>query len=337
MKNFLSVICLLFAINSYSQSVSGIVFDEKKQPLAGANIYFDGTTIATISDENGNFVLTTSGKINSLLAISYMGYQTQYISNVTSDPLKIILTEANNTLNEVVIKKDKFSRKEKMQLFRDEFLGRTDNAKLCVIANEDAIHFRYDIASKTMKAFSDVPLQISNPSLGYKIVYELVNFEVQFHSETLEPTTIIRSFYAGLSYFTIDRNSEFVLKNRVKSYQGSQLHFFRSLVNDQLFNENFKLFKKNRTIKQSKMFGISDANDYKKVQISSNLKKDLDSDFKETIYVLYGHNQSSIVFLTDTFYVDKFGNNSNIEDIIFTGDFSFRKVGDMLPMNYGIE
>ena len=188
-----------------------------------------------------------------------------------------------------------------------------------------------------MKAFSDVPLQISNPSLGYKIVYELVNFEVQFHSETLELTTIIRSFYAGLSYFTIDRNSEFVLKNRAKSYQGSQLHFFRSLVNDQLFNENFKLFKKNRTIKQSKMFGISDANDYKKVQISSNLKKDLDSDFKETIYVLYGHNQSSIVFLTDTFYVDKFGNNSNIEDIIFTGDFSFRKVGDMLPMNYGIE
>jgi hypothetical protein len=337
MKNFLSIICLLFAINSYSQSVSGTVFDEKKQPLAGANIYFDGTTIATISDENGNFVLTSFGKINSLLAISYMGYQTQYISNVTSDPLKIILTEANNTLNEVVIKKDKFSRKEKMQLFRDEFLGRTDNAKLCVIANEDAIHFRYDIASKTMKAFSNVPLQISNPSLGYKIVYELVNFEVQFHSETLEPTTIIRSFYAGLSYFTIDRNSEFVLKNRAKSYQGSQLHFFRSLVNDQLFNENFKLFKKNRTIKQSKMFGISDANDYKKVQISSNLKKDLDSDFKETIYVLYGHNQSSIVFLTHTFYVDKFGNNSNIEDIIFTGDFSFRKVGDMLPMNYGIE
>lgn len=338
MKYFLFIVCLFSAIKSFSQSVSGTIYDENKKPLAGANIYFDGTTIATISNEKGNFVLSTSVKLNSLLVISYMGYQTQYISNATSQPITIILKESNNTLNEVIIQKDKFTRKEKMQLFKEEFLGRTDNAKLCVIANEDAIHFKYDAASKTIKAFSDVPLQITNPSLGYKIVYELVNFEVQFHGETLEPTTITRSFYAGLSYFTIQRDSEFILKNRLKSYQGSQLHFFRSLVNDQLFKDDFRLIKKKRVMKQSKIFELSDVTDYKMVNVLSDSKTNLENnEFKEVIYVLYGHNQSSILFLTDRFYVDKFGNNSNIEDIVFTGDFSFRKVGDMLPMNYGIE
>ena len=50
-----------------------------------ANIYFDGTTIATISDENGNFTLSYGSKLNSILAISFIGYQTQFLNNFNSD------------------------------------------------------------------------------------------------------------------------------------------------------------------------------------------------------------------------------------------------------------
>jgi len=47
--------------------------------------------------------------------------------------------------------------------------------------------------------------------------------------------------------------------------------------------------------------------------------------------------QSKIIFETDTFFLDKFGNNSNIENIIFSGYMSNQKVADMVPLNYGIE
>lgn len=46
--------------------------------------------------------------------------------------------------------------------------------------------------------------------------------------------------------------------------------------------------------------------------------------------------QSKIIFETNVFYVDKFGNNSNTEQIYFVGAMSEQKVGDMLPLNYGI-
>ena len=44
--------------------------------------------------------------------------------------------------------------------------------------------------------------------------------------------------------------------------------------------------------------------------------------------------QSKIIFLTDTIYIDEFGNNSNAGDIEFSGAIGKNRLGDMLPMNY---
>ena len=44
--------------------------------------------------------------------------------------------------------------------------------------------------------------------------------------------------------------------------------------------------------------------------------------------------QSKIIFLTDTMYIDEFGNNSNPADIEFSGAIGKNRLGDMLPMNY---
>ena len=44
--------------------------------------------------------------------------------------------------------------------------------------------------------------------------------------------------------------------------------------------------------------------------------------------------QSKIIFLTDTIYIDEFGNNSNAGDLEFSGAIGKKRLGDMLPMNY---
>ena len=82
MRKLFFVFCILSSIYSFGQAVKGKVLDENQQPLPGANIYFDGTTIATIADNNGNFILNLSSKINSVLVISFIGYQTQYINKI---------------------------------------------------------------------------------------------------------------------------------------------------------------------------------------------------------------------------------------------------------------
>ena len=107
MKKLLCILFILVPIFSFSQTIKGKVLDENKQPLAGANIYFDGTTIATIADENGNFNLYFGAKLNSLLVISYIGFETQFINlSEVNKELHIALKEANETSYWLMLLKD---------------------------------------------------------------------------------------------------------------------------------------------------------------------------------------------------------------------------------------
>jgi hypothetical protein len=339
MYKFLIVFFLWQVTNSFGQFINGTVIDEKNQPLPGANIYFDGTTIATIADENGNFSLRSIDKINSLLAISFIGYQTQFIKKFDSNkPLIIVLKESTNTLNEVVIKKDRFSRKQKLQLFREQFLGQTTTGKKSTIVNEDDIYFDYDEKTSSIKAFSDKPLIINNELLGYKITYELVAFEVNFVSLSINSEDVYRSYYSGLSRFEIVNSNEKIAKQREKVYQGSQLHFFRNLVNNVWNKDNFLLFKGRFQDNPNDYFTVSDTLELKKVTVTKQQASLRSKNFVAEFNLLFKKKQQSkILFETEEFFVDPFGNNSNIENIIFSGHIAQQKVGDMLPMNYGIQ
>ncbi|MBP6414242.1 MAG: carboxypeptidase-like regulatory domain-containing protein [Bacteroidia bacterium] len=86
--------------------VSGKVFDsETKEPLPFVNIIFKGTRIGTTSDFDGNFLLSTSEKVDSLV-FSYIGYvpKTRAIKKGISQELKIELSVNSVALKEIVIK-----------------------------------------------------------------------------------------------------------------------------------------------------------------------------------------------------------------------------------------
>ena len=90
----------LFAQNS---EIKGTILDEDNIPLMGANVFWQGTSIGTTSDENGKFILKTTPDTNSLL-ISYIGFKTQKIEVTSSTSLQIKLV-ALTTLNEVTVSK----------------------------------------------------------------------------------------------------------------------------------------------------------------------------------------------------------------------------------------
>jgi hypothetical protein len=81
MKNLILALFLILTFNSFSQNVKGKIFGANKSPLFEANIYFDGTTIKTTSDENGDFTLNFDAEAKNSLVVSSAGYQTEYISN----------------------------------------------------------------------------------------------------------------------------------------------------------------------------------------------------------------------------------------------------------------
>ncbi len=79
--------------------LKGKVVDDKGEPIIGASILEKGTTNGTITDVDGNFSLSVSGK--SRVVVSYIGYVSQELEAKT--PLKVVLKEDNKTLDEVVV------------------------------------------------------------------------------------------------------------------------------------------------------------------------------------------------------------------------------------------
>ena len=64
--------------SSQSRKISGTVKDQNGESVIGANVSVKGTTIGTITDIDGNFILEVPD--NVVIQISYIGYITQEIS-----------------------------------------------------------------------------------------------------------------------------------------------------------------------------------------------------------------------------------------------------------------
>jgi hypothetical protein len=343
MKNLFVLFYLVLTVNSFSQNIKGKVFDKDQTPLSGAIVYYEGTTISTTSDESGNFSLDYVPKSNTILVVSFLGYQTQYFTNFdyfssfdSNKDLNIHLSPSVNTLKEVVInRKDKFSRKQKLEIFRKQFLGETHNGKAALIKNEEDIYFKYDKKNYVLKAFSGKPLTVISPSLGYKIYYELVSFEVTFSKLSIYYGDVLLSSYRGFSRFEEINNSNKILTLRKKAYQGSQIHFFSNLANNIWNEEQFLISDNEQLVNANNCFKIHRDENSIKVEVIKQPEKNKNKKFVASYNILFDQReQSNVVFETNSFTIDKYGNNSNIENIIFTGAMSKERIGDMLPLNY---
>jgi TonB-linked SusC/RagA family outer membrane protein len=87
-------------------TIKGNVLDPKtKIPIAGATIHIDGSTNTAVTDNKGNFQLTTYKKLPVTLFISFIGYQTQLVTvdSSNSELVTVQLKDAPNQLSDVVV------------------------------------------------------------------------------------------------------------------------------------------------------------------------------------------------------------------------------------------
>ena len=91
-----------FFVFSQTKTITGNIVDANEDPIIGATIMVKGTTIGTISDTNGNFILNNVPE-NAVIQISYIGYSTQEIPVIGKTSFKIVLQEETQTLEEVIV------------------------------------------------------------------------------------------------------------------------------------------------------------------------------------------------------------------------------------------
>ncbi|HMI07833.1 MAG TPA: carboxypeptidase-like regulatory domain-containing protein, partial [Flavobacterium sp.] len=102
---YLFILSLFFCGITYAQTtVTGSVTDGNNQPVPGANVKVSGESAGTVTDNDGNFILTSSKTPPFSIEISSVGYGSktaQVQSN--NQKLSIRLSDQENKLDEIVV------------------------------------------------------------------------------------------------------------------------------------------------------------------------------------------------------------------------------------------
>ncbi len=332
MRYLLFNILLLNSILGLSQQkLSGFVYSAKDSTaIADVSIYFDGTTLGTITNINGHYSINIQPGVKSALVISMLGYEPVYItdySNQTRELKPVYLKESTEQLDEVYLETDPWSRERKLSEFKREFLGKTLEAQDVKILNENAIKLHYSPSKNRLVAWASVPLRIENKHLGYSIEYQLGEFYAQYEKSLSSGFNLVYMvYYEGTSFFSElkkDKIPRRFIRHRDEAFEGSTLHFMRSLAQQKLRENKFRIFYKSMETPHYKYFDLQQGEENMHVTVTA-----------EKLSILYNNEQQSELTAERSFQIDKFGNHTPPSAIIIGGAMSTKRIATMLPLNY---
>lgn len=234
----------VFGNTGSAQSViSGQVVDKAYGGgLGNCNVFINNTGIGTRTDSTGHFIIreVPPGKYN--LVISYVGFETvvyTFDENMLPLELTIPLQSRARELPNVVLEPYEEGDYQKWKLaFLPNFIGSGPHAGDCRILNPQVLRFRYYLNSKRLQAWSDEPLEIENNALGYLLTYQLEQFELDMKKNT--------TYFLGFMLFRDMQSDKPLrrqrwLKNREEAYNGSLMHFMRSVWSGRVEEEGFSI------------------------------------------------------------------------------------------------
>jgi hypothetical protein len=234
------VLCIVLSAAStgvFAQArydVSGTVINEKGEPLKSATVFIGGSERVMPTDENGHFKFTNVAQGTFQVSVQMIGYEplTRNIM-IQSGPVNVEmkLKTKEIRLSEVVIGRSNFDNN--FREFTENFLGTSANAAQSVIINPKVLHFT--TRRRLLLAEADDFLIIENKRLGYRIHYQLKDF---VHSAT-EGSTLYHGEYSFEELNGTDDQKKEWAKHRLETYQGSLMHFLRSVFQKNTLENGF--------------------------------------------------------------------------------------------------
>lgn len=361
MKNLLFLLLALISLPAFSQTgytIKGKIIDqETKLPLQGASVFAENTTIGTATNENGFFTLRLPDGGYSI-AVTFTGYQTETKRVTTADgsnnDIVIEIKKQEKSLEEFVVKSSSEvadGLQKYGEFFLENFIGKTANSKQCYIKNKEALKFFYYRRTKRLKIVATEPLQIVNDALGYTIKYQLDSFVHEYNTQL--------SLYTGNPLFQEMQSTDPAQLEKWKAarrlaYNGSILHFMRSMYHKKLKEEGFEIqfIVKNNdretAIPLKDFYGAMNysMDDSSKMVDIMPRQKEVAIIYKnETpsdLYLAANPEVSSklfqlsvVSFLPDeSLNIEQNGFYFEQNDITITGYWAWEKTADMLPYNY---
>lgn len=354
---------LLFSTQLFGQSgtISGVAKDaETGETLPFCNVFINNTTIATATDQDGKFTLTGLEPGPLEVGFSFMGYVAE-TRKVTLNPggtltVNLALKPFSQDLTDVEIKASRDKNWERdLRKFENLFIGIDDAAAKTTILNPWVIDFPPASEKGAFTAKADLPIEIENHYLGYKITFNLKEF---FDSPT-------NYRIAGAARFEV-MNPESEIqkstweKNRAEVYRKSPMNMFRSILNGSQEQEGFYLYG-DKAGGSASMNMRSDifANELGKSVVPykadplvtpANPLGEFFINLKGRIEIHYQKGFAQANTYKDAPYpvswlevnggkvkVKENGMVMNPQDLVFSGDMDRKRISNLLPLDYNAE
>ncbi|MEL7124072.1 MAG: carboxypeptidase-like regulatory domain-containing protein [Bacteroidota bacterium] len=388
MRIYTLLFLLLLASSSFAQvQLKGKIIDAlTEEPVSFATVYINGTTKGAYTEDDGSYVIENV-TFPIELVVSHVGYETQvvYLDSLVAKSI-IIKVKSSSVEIETVKVVDNNKRRDNLREFTQYFLGMDELGTKAELLNDEVLRFDRDYAEASipkkaaqmivennisidlgntgvdgkvkynrplnLKATSREPLIVDQPELGYKIRVDLVSFENIY---PVRGKTMGRTAWLGHYYFEPYKTDKKRLqkrfaKNRQLAFYHSTQHFMRSLFNQKIPHNGYRLFERVENPETRKV-------DYIPYDITEHLKY-IDDDLVEikglkdkVFYLFYYYKgkgypidlsfgkkgklfvQSELHFLADSCYVRSNGTTPGT-NILFAGPISEKKVGSTLPDDY---
>jgi len=322
----------------HSQTLTAKVVDEKNEPLMGAEVYFDRTTRGVLTDLDGNFSIKVPPNLsNPKLVIRYLGYTPIEIEDVYGMKSVYQLMLKPEGLENISVYTELFTRKQMERVFKKYFLGEGKAAKQAEILNLDDVILYYVGKENTLYAESLTPIEVKNKFLGYNLTFDLTNFEVKYHTKTLNDRFLKQTYYEGTTFFK-DINPNKTDQRKIV-YQSSLTHFFKNLIDSTLHQTPYKITYRGFFKEPYDAFNVEVPLDpevnFCKININSDYIKTVNGKYTSTKFELQHINQrTTIVFKKPSIKVDRRGNLIDIVDLVLSGSLANDRVAKLLPVNF---
>jgi hypothetical protein len=342
-------------------TITGVVKDaETGETLPFCNVFINNTTVSTVTDLDGNYTLSgiESGPVE--LGFSFMGYIAETKSLTLSPGGKLTvnmnLKPFAQELSDVEIKASRDKAWERdLRKFQNLFIGIDEAASKTQILNPWVIDFPTSQERNAFVAKADLPIEIENLYLGYKITFNLRDF---YDS----PTNFRIVGAARFEELKSDSETQRAAweKNRAEVYRKSPMNMFRSLLNGTAEREGFYLYG-DKAGGSASMNMRSDifANELGKSVVPFKAEPLVTPasppgtyflNLKGRIEIHYQKGFAQANTYKDAPYpvswlevnggrlkIKENGMMLNPQDVVFSGDMDRKRVSNLLPLDYNAE
>jgi hypothetical protein len=349
-------ILILFMLQAFCShltaqiNITGIVInDASGEPLAGASVYINNSTIGSTTGSDGSYTLVNVMPGTYDIIVTFVSFEAIiHRVSVGVKPMKVTfrMNEKVTQMRNILVMSDEL-RRNRIEKFRQLFLGITLAAERSRILNEDDILFEGGEKKGEIIAFSEEPLIIVNRELGYRIYFELK----EFYLDEVEGL----SYFIGYTRFEDlgGSNDRKWARKRMQYYLGSTMHFYHSLTDGNAEENDFRIFlvkdmqgtevKARIPVSGDSILVVDTVSqlkyiDVKGIMIVNYLKDPFHKSHLKTKTLLQHAaargTESSVHIMENPCFLDKSGLLENPMSVRYSGFWGFEKLANMLPVDF---